>query len=133
MSAWDVRSGELLRSSVYDPIQDILDDYDFIVSPTLSVPPFKNATDGNTLGPTEVNGESVDPTIGWCMTYPINYTGNPAASIPAGFTKGGLPIGMQIIGRRHGDEDLLAISAAFERARPWFQSYLDLEDKHNGK
>ena len=132
MSGWDVRSGELLRSSVYDPIQDILDDYDFIVSPTLSVPPFKNATNGDTLGPTEVNGETVDPTIGWCMTYPINYTGNPAASIPAGLTAEGLPIGMQIIGRRHADEDLLAISAAFERARPWFQSYIDLEEKHNG-
>jgi Asp-tRNA(Asn)/Glu-tRNA(Gln) amidotransferase A subunit family amidase len=39
---------------------------------------------------------------------------------------------MQIIGRRHADEDLLAISAAFERARPWFQSYIDLETKHNG-
>lgn len=132
MSGWDVRSGELLRSSVYDPIQDILDDYDFIVSPTLSVPPFKNATNGDTLGPTEVNGETVDPTIGWCMTYPINYTGNPAASIPAGFNEDGLPIGMQIIGRRYADENLLAVSAAFERARPWHQSYLDLEEKRNG-
>ena len=66
------------------------------------------------------------------MTYPINYTGNPAASIPAGLKAEGLPIGMQIIGRRHADEDLLAISAAFERARPWFQSYIDLEEKHNG-
>ena len=102
------------------------------MSPTLSVPPFKNANDGNTLGPTEINGETVDPTIGWCMTYPINYTGNPAASIPAGLNADGLPIGMQIIGRRHADEDLLAISAAFERARPWFQSYIELEEKHNG-
>lgn len=133
MSGWDVRNGQILRSSVYDPIQDILDEYDFIVSPTLSVPPFKNATNGDTLGPTEVNGETVDPTIGWCMTYPINYTGNPAASIPAGFNEEGLPIGMQIIGRRHEDENVLAVSAAFERARPWYQSYLDLEEKTNGQ
>jgi Asp-tRNA(Asn)/Glu-tRNA(Gln) amidotransferase A subunit family amidase len=127
MSGWDQRAGELLRSKVYDPIQDVLDDYDVLVTPTLASPPPVNATDGDTLGPAHINGVEMERTIGWCMTYPINYTGNPAASIPAGFADGNLPIGMQIIGRRHDDETVLAISAAFERTRPWHHKYLELE------
>ena len=58
-------------------------------------------------GPTEIDGEPVDPLIGWCMTYFTNFTGHPAASVPAGFADG-LPVGLQIIGRRHADADVLA-------------------------
>jgi amidase/aspartyl-tRNA(Asn)/glutamyl-tRNA(Gln) amidotransferase subunit A len=64
----------------------------------------------------------VDPLIGWCLTYLLNFTGHPAASIPAGLSNG-LPVGMQIIGRRYADNDVLAASAAFERLRPWQGSY----------
>jgi aspartyl-tRNA(Asn)/glutamyl-tRNA(Gln) amidotransferase subunit A len=48
-------------------------------------------------------------------------TGQPAASVPCGFTKGGLPIGFQIVGRRFADVTVLRAAAAFERARPWAQ------------
>ena len=78
-------------------------------------------TPGST-GPGEVNGEAVDPLIGWCLTYPVNFTGHPAASIPAGMADG-LPVGMQIIGRRYADSDVFAASAAFERLRPWSGTY----------
>ena len=74
------------------------------------------------MGPSEINGEAVDPLIGWCLTYPLNFTGHPAASIPAGLVDG-LPVGMQIIGRRYADADVLAASAAFERLRPWAPTY----------
>jgi amidase/aspartyl-tRNA(Asn)/glutamyl-tRNA(Gln) amidotransferase subunit A len=80
-----------------------------------------NASDGNTVGPSMINGEAVDPLIGWCLTYFVNFTGHRAASIPGMLD--GLPVGMQIIGRRGGDADLLAASAAFERLRPWQKSY----------
>ena len=106
---------------MFDGVEDVLDRYDLIVSPTLAVPPVRNATDGNTIGPTEINGESVDPLIGWCMTYPINFTGHPAISVPAGFTPDGLPVGLQIIGRRYADESVLTMAAAVERMRPWFE------------
>jgi amidase/aspartyl-tRNA(Asn)/glutamyl-tRNA(Gln) amidotransferase subunit A len=69
-----------------------------------------------------INGEEVDPLIGWCLTYFVNFTGHPAASIPAGLSNG-LPVGMQIIGRRNADADVLAASAAFERLRPWQSHY----------
>ena len=114
---------DVLRTQVFDALEDVLDRYDVIVSPTLAVPPVRNATDGHTRGPSAINGEAVDPLIGWCMTYPINFTGHPAISIPAGLTPEGLPVGLQIIGRRHADESVLAVAAAIERMRPWFNAY----------
>ena len=123
VSAVDHALDDLLRTGVYDALEDVLETHDLIVSPTLAIPPVKNATDGNTIGPTSINGEAVDPLIGWCMTYPINYTGHPAISVPAGLTAQGLPVGLQFVGRRHADETVLAMAAQFERMQPWFQSY----------
>ena len=122
MSIHDVIRDQVMRTEVYDAIQGVLDEYDLLVTPTLACLPVENGDDGNTLGPTGINGEPVDPLIGWCLTYPINFTGHPAASVPAGLA-GGLPVGMQIVGRRHADTDVLAASAAFERLRPWQESY----------
>src|SRR5438105_3303408 len=56
------------------------------------------------------------------FTYPFNLTGQPAASVPCGFTRGGLPIGLQVVGRRFDDATVLRASAAFEAARPWAQN-----------
>jgi amidase/aspartyl-tRNA(Asn)/glutamyl-tRNA(Gln) amidotransferase subunit A len=123
ISAVEHALDDTLRTGVFDGLQDLFERYDFIVSPTLAVPPVKNAGDGNTIGPTEINGRQVEPLIGWCMTYPINFTGHPAISVPAGLTPEGLPVGLQIIGRRHADESVLAMAARFEAVRPWFQSY----------
>jgi amidase len=114
---------EELRSEIYDAIQGVLEDHQLLVTPTLACLPVENATDGNTKGPSEINGVAVDPLIGWCLAYPINLSGHPAASIPAGMADGQLPVGMQLIGRRYADADVLAASAAFERLRPWRDSY----------
>jgi amidase/aspartyl-tRNA(Asn)/glutamyl-tRNA(Gln) amidotransferase subunit A len=122
MTISDLNRDQAMRSEVYDAIEGVLADYDLIVTPTLAAMPVENRTDGNTMGPSEVNGEPVDPLIGWCLTYPVNFTGHPACSIPAGMVDG-LPVGMQIIGRRYADTDVLAASAAFERLRPWADTY----------
>jgi amidase/aspartyl-tRNA(Asn)/glutamyl-tRNA(Gln) amidotransferase subunit A len=122
MTLNDLARDQWVRSQVYDAIQSVFANYDLLITPTLAGMPVKNRNDGNTVGPTHINGEDVDPLIGWCLTYPINFTGHPAASIPAGMVKG-LPVGMQIIGRRYADADVFAASAAFERLRPWAESY----------
>lgn len=118
----DLARDQWVRSQVYDAFQSVFARYDLIVTPTLGALPVKNRNDGNTVGPSEVNGEAVDPLIGWCLTYPVNFTGHPAASIPAGLVDG-LPVGMQIIGRRYADLDVFAASAEFERLRPWAETY----------
>ena len=123
LSALDVMRDQQMRTEVYDVIQGVLDTHELLVSPTLASLPVENADDGNTKGPAEIEGVEVDPLIGWCLTYFINFTGHPAASIPAGLVDGRLPVGMHVVGRRYADGDVLAASAAFERLRPWHDSY----------
>jgi amidase len=112
-----------LRTEIFDAFQNIFAQYDFIVSPTLCCKPVDNNDDGNTLGPSIINGDSIDPLIGWCMTYFTNFTGHPSASVPAGLTSDGLPVGMQVIGRRFDDIGLLRACHEFECAQPWAGFY----------
>ena len=57
--------------------------------------------------------------LGWTLCYPFNYSGQPAVSVPAGWTASGLPVGLQIVGRRLEDALVLRAAAAFEALRPW--------------
>ncbi len=122
MGAVEINRDYNMRTTVFDAIQTVFDRHDLLVTPTLASMPVPNAHDGNTVGPSEVEGVEVDELIGWCMTYFTNFSGHPSASIPAGLVDG-LPVGMQIIGRRYADDDVLAASAAFERMRPWQDIY----------
>ena len=89
--------------------------FDLLLTPTVSVLPF--AADAKP--PREIEGEAVS-VLGWMpFTYPFNVTGQPAASVPAGWTAENLPVGVQIIGQRHADATVLAACAAFEAAVPW--------------
>ena len=122
-----VRAKELSPVEVVDAVLGRMDrlepELHAFCTPTLACLPVENADDGNTVGPSEINGVEVDPLIGWCLTYFANFTGHPAASVPAGLAEDHLPVGMQIVGRRYADADVLAASAAFERTRPWSQTY----------
>ena len=122
MSVMDYFDDNSTRTQVYDALQGVLDQHRILVSPTLACMPPRNETTGETRGPTVIAGVEVDPVIGWCMTYFTNLTGHPAASAPAGLSNG-LPVGMQLIGRRQADVDVLTASAAFERVRPWSGIY----------
>ena len=89
--------------------------FDLLLTPTVAVPPF--AVGGPP--PREIAGEPVT-VLGWMpFTYPFNLTGQPAASVPVGVTGRGLPVGLQIVGRRHADRAVLAAAAAYEAACPW--------------
>jgi amidase len=116
-----------LRTEIYDAIQGVFADYDLLVTPTLADVAVPNADDGNTLGPRQVEGVDVDPLIGWCLTYFMNFSGHPAASIPAGLSEDNLPVGMQIVGKRYADADVITASAVFEQLRPWQDTYALLE------
>jgi Asp-tRNA(Asn)/Glu-tRNA(Gln) amidotransferase A subunit family amidase len=95
--------------------QAFLERFDLLLMPTVAVPPFA----AGAPPPREIAGEPVS-VLGWMpFAFPFNLTGQPAASVPAGWTADGLPVGLQIVGRRHADATVLAAAAAFEAARPW--------------
>ncbi len=91
--------------------------YDLLLTPTIACPPFRVNQDN----PSEIAGRPVAPYAWIPFTYPFNLTGQPASSVPCGFSKDGLPIGLQIVGRRYDDMTVMRASAAFEKARPWIQ------------
>jgi aspartyl-tRNA(Asn)/glutamyl-tRNA(Gln) amidotransferase subunit A len=89
--------------------------YDLLLTPTLACPAFAVGLDDAT----EIAGTPVRPYSWTPFTWPFNLTGQPAASVPCGFTTDGLPVGLQIVGRRFDDATVLRAAAAFERGRPW--------------
>jgi amidase/aspartyl-tRNA(Asn)/glutamyl-tRNA(Gln) amidotransferase subunit A len=118
-SAIDVRRDEMLRTSVWRSVQEIFSRYDGLLTPTVGAMPVPNAKNGETTGPRSINGRTVEPCIGWCLTHPFNFTGHPAASVPAGLSAGGLPVGLQVVGRRFMDENVISILRHVEEVRPW--------------
>ena len=78
----------------------------------MTLPPFPVGIDF----PPEVGGKAVTGMQWTAFTFPFNLTGDPAASVPAGWTADGLPIGLQIVGPRGGDAKVLAVAAALEAA-----------------
>jgi amidase/aspartyl-tRNA(Asn)/glutamyl-tRNA(Gln) amidotransferase subunit A len=118
-SAIDVRRDEIQRSTIWRTMQEIFSRFDVLLTPTVGALPVLNAENGNTLGPTSINGRHMEPCIGWCLTHPFNFTGHPAASVPAGLAASGLPVGLQVVSRRLMDENVISISRHVEEVRPW--------------
>ncbi|MFB6209925.1 MAG: amidase [Halobacteriales archaeon] len=117
-SAVEYKRADIVRTDVFDAVQELFEDYDLLVSSTVALPPF----DTDILGPEEVAGEAINPIYGWFLTWPFNMTDHPAASVPAGLVDG-LPVGLQLIGSRFADERVIAAASALERVRPWDGAY----------
>jgi Asp-tRNA(Asn)/Glu-tRNA(Gln) amidotransferase A subunit family amidase len=103
------------RLTWYDHVRRYFDTHDLLLTPTIATPPFKVGLDN----PADIAGRPVEAYDWIPFTYPFNLTGNPAASVPCGFTKDGLPIGLQIVGRRFDDVTVLRAAAGFEKLAPW--------------
>lgn len=103
------------RLSYWDKVRALFERYDLLLTPSLSVAAFPV----NRLYPEHYEEHPWD-WIRWAgFSYPFNFTGNPAATVPCGFTAAGLPVGLQIVGRRFADLTVLQASRAFEQIRPW--------------
>jgi len=122
-STRDRNRDQLLRTMVYERVQATLDRYDLLCTPTTACVGIKNNMGGDTIGPSQINGVQVEPLIGWALTSYFNYTGHPAASVPAGLSSDGMPIGMQIVGNRFEDAAVLNAGLFLENAMPWSSNY----------
>jgi amidase len=113
LSGPDVAAAEEGRTTIYHRVRRFMERYEYLVLPVSQVPPFPIELDWVH----EINGVPMETYIDWMATcYAITVTELPAISVPAGFTPTGLPVGLQIVGRRHQDLAVLQLAHAFEVA-----------------
>jgi amidase len=113
LSGQDIARAEAAHSQLWRRFQAFLEKYEYFILPTTQLPPF----DVTVPYPTEIAGVKFGNYIDWMKScWYISATGNPAASVPAGFTPEGLPVGIQIVGRDKADFSVLQMAHAFEQA-----------------
>ena len=114
-TAEDLTNSVIGRKALVNKMWRFMRNYDLLLTPTLACPPFGLYMQG----PEIIEGRLVPPFAWLAFTFPLNMTGQPAASVPAGWTADGLPVGLQIVGRHLDDPMVLRAAAAFEVAQPW--------------
>jgi len=114
----------LARSTFYEQARRFFETCDLLLTPQMPVTAWAaDPGPGWQQGPTEIAGRPT-PTMfdRLPFTFPFNLTGQPAATVPCGFTAEGLPVGLQIVGRWHADVTVLRAAACFEAVQPWAQT-----------
>jgi aspartyl-tRNA(Asn)/glutamyl-tRNA(Gln) amidotransferase subunit A len=110
------------RGAIGAAIRQFHASYSILLTPTLPIPAF----DAGRLAPPQYGDVDGDWTVWAPFSYPFNLTQQPAASVPCGFTRDGMPVGLQIVGPMHDDRLVLRVARAFENARPWQAGYARL-------
>jgi aspartyl-tRNA(Asn)/glutamyl-tRNA(Gln) amidotransferase subunit A len=113
--AVDLLEAEIEVREVRAEIRELMTAFDALVAPTAPLPAVPVAGGTISYGGQEIEGAAV---LG-SLTRLANLTGQPALSLPCGFTDEGLPVGLQLIGRHFGDGELLQLARAYEQATPW--------------
>ena len=111
--AWGEMSRK--RAQLSDWCAELFEQVDFLLTPTVPYdpPPAKGPF------PRETEGRRQRPAGVAAFTIPFNWSWHPAATVRAGLSRRGLPVGLQIVGPRHRDDLVLRAALAFERERPW--------------
>jgi amidase len=116
LSPREIARGEILRTRQWQRVREFLQTRDLWITPTSATPPFP-LEQPHAL---QIDGQPVGKAMQRSyLTYAFSVLGLPAISIPCGFTSAGLPVGLQIVGKRRGEAAVLRAAAAFEAARPW--------------
>jgi Asp-tRNA(Asn)/Glu-tRNA(Gln) amidotransferase A subunit family amidase len=116
MDAQSFERAQQRRTQLWLTVQRFFERYDVLVTPVTAVAPFSI----DVQYPTRIAGRDVTSPVAWFpFTFPFAITGQPAISVPCGWTAEGLPVGLQIVGGRHADATVLKVAAAFEAAHPW--------------
>ena len=116
LTARDIGRAEKLRTVLWERVRRFMERYELLVLPTVAGKPFPVEQPY----PTELQGKPLENYTQWFfLTYALTVTGLPVISVPAGFTRDGLPVGVQIVGRRRQEVSVLRAAAALEAAAPW--------------
>lgn len=112
MGITDVANGMAAHTRIYRQFVGFMEDYDILICPAMSVPPFPHGQ----LYPAEINGEPLRTYFHWlALAYGLTLTSHPVVCLPAGLDLTGMPFGIQICGKRGGDVRVLEIAHALER------------------
>jgi amidase len=112
-SAADVGRAWARQAQMYDQSREFFARYEYFVLPVTQVEPF----DVNTPFPTDVGGTAMTSYIDWMRScWYVTMMANPAISVPGGFSRSGLPVGLQIVGRHRDEWSVLQLAHAFEQA-----------------
>ena len=112
LTADEVIRAERCRAALYHRAAEFFEDYDVLACPVVAVPPFPVAQPY----PTEIGGVALASYIDWMfLTFVITLTGCPALSLPCGFTAAGLPVGLQLVARGHGEASLISAARLLEQ------------------
>jgi len=112
LAAPEILRAERRRAAIFRNVSAFLGSYHLLACPVVAVPPFPVSQ----RYPTEMGGESLVTYIDWMfLTFVITLTGCPAISVPCGFTRSGLPIGLQLVGRPQCDFDLICAAHLLEQ------------------
>lgn len=115
LTAADIGAALIERARWTDDMLALMNGYDLLLTPTMPITAFAAGVDN----PEMVAGVPT-PRFKWTpFTGGMNLTGQPAATVPCGLARDGLPVGLQIVGRRHEDSTVLRAAATFEAMRPW--------------
>jgi amidase len=113
LSATDVRLAQMKHTEIVERMRRFMERYEFFVLPVSQVPPF----DVTQHWPVQIGNTKMETYIDWMKScYYVSMTASPAMSVPCGFTRAGLPVGTQIVGRHRDDFGLLQMAHAFEEA-----------------
>jgi amidase len=105
-----------VAGEMYRPLATVLERCNVFVCPTNALAAVPADLDP-TSTEVRINGSSVDPVLGWVMTYPFNMLSRcPVMSVPSGRAETGVPIGIQIVGRSFDDVSVFRAAAAYEEA-----------------
>jgi amidase len=121
LSALDVYRASAARSRWYTAAGELFERYEFLLLPSAQVFPF----DAATQWPRSVNGVAMDTYHRWMeVVVPASLLAGPVLNVPVGFGAGDLPMGMQLIGRRHADLAVLQLGHAYDLATRWVSQRL---------
>jgi aspartyl-tRNA(Asn)/glutamyl-tRNA(Gln) amidotransferase subunit A len=115
LSATDYAAAVMERDALWNCVQPLFARYDLLLTPTMPTTAFA----AGVAIPAVVAGRLTTGFGYTPFTFPFNMTGQPAITVPCGVAADGLPVGLQIVGRRFADATVLQAAAAFESARPW--------------